>query len=238
MFPSNNSLNQNCANCDDSLKTGWFSGPRFCNYSGKYFCSKCHLNKKYFIPAKILNHWDFKFYPISTFYLDFLIEMYHEPLFDIISINSNLLNISPKLLKAHIIRKQLSFMKDFIVTCREKEKLLSYIHEDQMYLTDTSFYSLDDLVSIEKGDFVESLAEVAELWLKHIISCELCKAKGSICEYCKGKDIIYPFLKNTVQCTNCKSISHRKCYNVDNCPKCLRQKHRDATITNNKHKTH
>jgi len=91
------------------------------------------------------------------------------------------------------------------------------------YLVDTEFYALVDLVEISKHKFLSWLREICEVWVKHIINCELCRVKGSICGFCKSSEIIYPWnLLNTTQCPRCKSIAHRACYHPETCPKCLR----------------
>ena len=35
---------------------------RFCNYTGKYFCQKCHSNASSIVPAYVLHRWSFKKY--------------------------------------------------------------------------------------------------------------------------------------------------------------------------------
>lgn len=37
---------------------GIFSKVRYCEFTGKYFCSSCHDNETYFIPSRILQSWD------------------------------------------------------------------------------------------------------------------------------------------------------------------------------------
>jgi len=217
-------LKQNnvCAGCSKSIQSGWWVSPPYCRYSGKYFCTNCHKNSKYLIPARILHHWDFKHYPISEFYYSFLKEMYHEPLFDIHAINPGLFNTVPQLKKIKTLRQQLRYMKDFILTCRHKDSLTQIIG-NRFYLVDTEFYSLADLVEISKHKFLSWLRGICETWVKHIINCELCRVKGSICGFCKSSEIIYPWnLLNTTQCPRCKSIAHRACYHPEKCPKCLR----------------
>ena len=52
---------------------------------------------------------------------------------------------------------------------------------------------------------------------------QLCKAKGYFCEFCRSKEIIYPFdFATTVRCNDCRSLAHKKCYNRATCPKCAR----------------
>ena len=55
------------------------------------------------------------------------------------------------------------------------------------------------------------------------VRCQLCKAKGYFCEFCRSKEIIYPFdFATTVRCNDCRSLAHKKCYNRATCPKCAR----------------
>lgn len=211
-----------CAGCGQKLVAGWFKSANYCHYSNKYFCSKCHQNYKYLIPSRIFFHWDFKHYPICNFYRNFLTEMFNEPLYDVTVINPSIYKLVPPLSKIRIIRQQLRLMKDFILTCRDKQKLVSLLGH-RFYLVDTEMYSLSDLVDVQKDELFKFLRAVTEQWLKHIHECQLCSSKGSICEFCNKKEIIYPFnLKTTVQCPKCKSSAHRGCYSSQTCPKCLR----------------
>jgi hypothetical protein len=68
-------------------------------------------------------------------------------------------------------------MKDFILTCREKEKLLKPI-QGKLYIVDTKMYSLADFVDIYQDKFVRFLRDIAELWIKHIMDCEVWREKG------------------------------------------------------------
>lgn len=77
-----------CAGCHrqlDSGKTlmlelvqtfGW-GKPRFCEYTGQFFCLTCHTNDTAVLPARVLHHWDFSLYPVSQLakaYLDSIYE--------------------------------------------------------------------------------------------------------------------------------------------------------------------
>jgi hypothetical protein len=35
-------------------------GIRYCNYTGLYYCPRCHHNEKTLIPARIVHNWDTK----------------------------------------------------------------------------------------------------------------------------------------------------------------------------------
>lgn len=81
----------------------------------------------------------------------------------------------------------------------------------------------------------------------HVFSCDLCFAKGFICEICRNeKDIIFPFnIQTTSSCSGlflllsnkmsgmvlflvCQSCYHIHCHENNRyyCPKCQRAKHR------------
>jgi len=216
------STDELCAGCGIKLSTGWFKAPNYCHYSNKYFCTNCHQNYKFMIPARIFFHWDFKYYPICNYYREFLKDMYAEPLYDITVINPAIYKQIPALGKIRIVRQQLRYMKDFILTCRDKQKLIA-LCSTRFYLVDTEMYSLSDLVDVQKEELFRFLRNLAEQWMKHISDCEICRSKGSICEFCNKKEVIFPFnLKTTVQCPKCKSSAHRGCYSSQTCPKCLR----------------
>lgn len=213
--------NELCYGCGTALVTGWFSAPVYCHYSNKYYCNKCQGNDKFIIPAKILWHWDFKLYPVSTFYYEFLKDVQKEPLFDLQTINIGLFKKVPALNRIRAARRQLNRMKEFVLNCREKNKLVTPLNE-RFYLVDTVMYSLNDLVRVQKGELLQLVQDVSALWLKHITQCKTCTARAKICEYCKSYvERIFPFdVKNSVQCKKCKCFVHLYCYKPNACPKC------------------
>ena len=48
-------------------QTVFKEGFRFCNYTGKFFCRRCHRNDAAALPARILLNWDFKKVYVSRF---------------------------------------------------------------------------------------------------------------------------------------------------------------------------
>ena len=50
--------------------------------------------------------------------------------------------------------------------------------------------------------------------------------RGSYCDICNAKEIIYAFDKtNTVRCGRCHALLHKRCFNPpnpDRCPTCIR----------------
>jgi hypothetical protein len=63
-------------------------------------------------------------------------------------------------------------MKEFVLNCREKAKLVSPLNE-RFYLVDTVMYSLNDLVRTQKGELLQVIQDVSALWLKHITQCKV-----------------------------------------------------------------
>ena len=59
---------------------------RYCDYLGKYFCDCCHSYAETCIPARILSAWDFRKYYVSNFSKRLLDGMWHQPVFNLLSI--------------------------------------------------------------------------------------------------------------------------------------------------------
>jgi hypothetical protein len=63
-------------------------------------------------------------------------------------------------------------------------------------------YSMHDLVETQSGRLAAFLSELSDGWLQHIVRCELCRGKGSICEVCNSERPIYPFQVHHPECTH------------------------------------
>ncbi|KAL6067256.1 Differentially expressed in FDCP 8, variant 2 [Balamuthia mandrillaris] len=87
--------NESCPGCNVSLSTGFFGGGgRFCHYSGKFYCGKCHHNEKSVIPARIFAEWDLKRYKVCVKAKAFIDEHYNKPALNVLTINPKLYAIS------------------------------------------------------------------------------------------------------------------------------------------------
>ena len=49
-----------CTGCGMKQEPSQARHFRFCNYTGKYFCQKCHTNATSVIPAYIMDRWSFR----------------------------------------------------------------------------------------------------------------------------------------------------------------------------------
>jgi run domain Beclin-1 interacting cysteine-rich containing protein len=95
---------------------------RFCHYTGRLFCQKCHTNAPATIPAHILHHWSFKKYYVSNFAHDLLERIHYDPVFDVQNINPQIYKAAPLLAQARDLRKQLVAVKKYLKTCRQAQR--------------------------------------------------------------------------------------------------------------------
>jgi len=225
-----------CAGCDVTLASGVFSQVRYCEYTGKFFCKNCHEKKKFLIPARILQNWDTKYYSICNFADDFLRSIFHDPMFDIGVVNPGLYKQVIEFKTIKILRHQLFFMRDFIMTCRDRDVLLGYVGTRLHLINHVDLYSLSDFVGVTTGALLDEIRTLSEKYITHINGCQLCLAKGSYCEICGDPKAIYPFdIRNTRQCDECHATFHKKCLtDKKQCPKCARRKAKVQELANQK----
>jgi len=212
-----------CFECKQPIPAG---KARMCTYTGKYFCHKCFPpSKKFYVPAKVIQHWDFELYPINPRSYDYLNSVMANPMIDISLAHPQLYNRVPVMKDLNMIRRKLYYMKDFILSCTrlkdDDPAKKSLVTCRRYYFTHVDVYAFDDLIHSER--LLESLMDVLEAWLTHIATCQLCGAKGSYCEICGKNERIFPFqLLEVSQCPDCKGIFHRACLKKSKCPKCKR----------------
>ncbi|XP_028402060.1 run domain Beclin-1-interacting and cysteine-rich domain-containing protein-like isoform X2 [Dendronephthya gigantea] len=214
-----------CAGCGMRVEPGYVKKLRYCNYLGKYFCYTCRSSTTTVIPGRIIQRWDFKEYEVSTFARDLLSRVHNDPLFNIQAINKTLYKKVKEIDGVKHLRLQLHYLASFLRTCRYAVKLLELINALPNYIMDDiHLYSIRDLLEVKSGVFRERLEQAVNSSLDHVSTCQLCLAKGFVCEYCKnGEDIIYPFeVKRCSQCPDCGSCYHRECFVEGKCPKCER----------------
>lgn len=215
-----------CFGCGATFGSLFSSAPRYCEFTGKYFCSKCHSNKKSVIPSHVVWDWDREQYPINNKSLKFLEDNSKVPLIYLTTINLSLYGQVTLLKSFRLVRKKLYFMKDFISSCTAlglKSQARVYFDTIPSYYYDSmDIYSLYDFVHLD--EVIDKLTDVLEVWLGHINACFMCKNKGSYCEICGSNELIYPFkLGDVVQCPRCFGVFHKDCYKPESCPKCKRK---------------
>ncbi|XP_064638641.1 run domain Beclin-1-interacting and cysteine-rich domain-containing protein-like [Lineus longissimus] len=217
--------NYRCTGCGTKVDQGYTKRLRYCEYLGKFFCQCCHSNTIFFIPGRILRKWDFSKYTVSNFSHDLLTKMYADPLFNISDINSALYRKVRALEMIRECRVQLYHIYLFIKTCRLASGILNDLHRlPSHWISEPELYSLSDLVKVKNSEILPHLRNLVTDSVCHISGCQLCQAKGFICELCNNEtDVIFPFELNRVaQCRVCGACYHGSCFVPENCPKCAR----------------
>lgn len=222
--------NYRCAGCGMRVAPQYASRFRYCDYLGRYFCTGCHTNQLALIPGRVLQKWDFTRYPVSNFSYRLLEQMFVDPLFRIFELNKNISKRSKNLALSRKYRLGLYYMKDFIMTCRFAETIQDYLENETSYLlNDPDVYSMLDLVNVRGGQMISRLKCLVEMCCRHTSECELCLARGFICEICNDNHIIFPWqLRNVTRCFKCGTCFHTKCWksNKESCTKCIRVQNR------------
>ncbi|XP_040497283.1 pleckstrin homology domain-containing family M member 3 isoform X2 [Ursus maritimus] len=171
-----------CAGCQRSI--GLSSGKaKVCNYSGWYYCSSCHVDDTFLIPARIVHNWDTSKYKVSKQAKEFLEYVYEEPLIDIQQENPMLYRHAEPLATVVRLSCRAAVAEDLRRRIFPREYLLQQIH----------LYSLADLQQVIEGKLAPFLGKVIKFATSHVYSCSLCSQKGFICEICNNGEILYPF---------------------------------------------
>uniref|UniRef100_A0A0P4WUS2 Rubicon Homology domain-containing protein n=2 Tax=Scylla TaxID=6760 RepID=A0A0P4WUS2_SCYOL len=217
-----------CAGCGMKVSEHLSRHFRFCNYLGRYFCTTCHSNQTAIIPARVIQKWDFKPYPVSNFSLELIESMKCDPLFNVSALNCGLYKKCRNLQQTRIYRLQLYYALPYINTCSRanNEKKLMY-NRPQHWASDPHAYSLEDLISAKNGSFVGEVKKITKLCINHIAKCQVCAGQGFICEICSEGEPIFPFqLDSTALCATCSACYHVGCFCPLRCPRCIRRETR------------
>jgi len=211
-----------CAGCGMKVEQKYSRSFRWCHYLGKYFCTGCHSNKSHVIPARIIQNWDFKKYPVSNFAEEILVSMKQDSVFNIQDLNPGLIKRVEKLKQVVTRRNQLSMVARYISNCRLAEDLSPMV--ESVLVSDTDMFSLDDMIKTRAGEMAPLLTRVISLGLVHVSECSLCQARGHICTICNSDSVIFPFMTGVHECLECYSCYHKKCFNPEQgCSKCWRK---------------
>ncbi|KFP62805.1 Uncharacterized protein KIAA0226-like, partial [Cariama cristata] len=216
--------NFTCVGCGTPIESKYIRRLRYCDYLGKYFCDCCHNYAQSSIPARILLKWDFKKYYVCNFSKRLLDSIWQNPIFNVSCINKALYTKSKEMDRVREIQEQLFHLKKLLKTCRFGESVLKEFEQVPSHLTEElHLFSLDDLVKIKRGQLLPLLKDILKSSTSHVDGCELCQAKGFICEFCHSADLLFPYqIAKCKRCTECKTCFHKACFKSGDCPKCLR----------------
>ncbi|XP_071120804.1 differentially expressed in FDCP 8 homolog isoform X1 [Mytilus edulis] len=228
--------NYRCAECRShiSFKSG-FSEPRLCDYSGNYYCELCHWNDTMVIPSRVLHNWDFEPHKVCRASKQFLKLMTDKAVMRIQDVNPMLFNYVEELSEVKKLREELLIMKKYLLLCKNamSEKFLLMLKGRQHFVENSDVYSMQDFLDIQSDKLLGDLATIHSAWAQHIkTDCELCRARGFICELCKDHtETLFPFDSVAIVCSQCSYVLHRHCFikKGSQCPRCERKNKRKAT---------
>lgn len=220
-----------CAECRAKIAVADGVEPRLCEYNGRYYCELCHWNDLMYIPAEILHNWDFEKRKVCRASKQFLKLMKNKAVIKVQEINSNLYTYVDQLNDIKTLREELLMMKRYVLACPTamQAKLLLQLSTRPHFVECSDRYSLQDLLDSDDS-LVPDLVHVHSTWAQHIkTECQLCQARGFVCELCTNKEIIFPFDNTAVVCPSCSAVMHRICFAQQvMCPKCERRRNRNT----------
>lgn len=222
-----------CAECKRPLQFGGYPDlePRLCDYNGLYYCSHCHWNDEWMIPARVLCNWDCNKYKICRASKQLLACIDRKPLYNFSQLNPRLLKFVAQLTKIKKLRRDIMFMKCYFVCCKEARRLriLQYLNRRQHFVESAEWYSLADLRDLVEGRLLPEIEQIVSVFTEHITrDCLICQGNGFICELCRDDKVIYLFSDGVAICHSCCAVFHKQCFDISSkrCPRCVRRKQR------------
>ena len=223
-----------CAECKVRItfKSAWIE-PRLCDYSGLYYCQRCHWNTAMVIPARVIRNWDMEPRLVSRAAAQLLTLLEDRSVLPLEELNPKLFTLVPDLSSVKRMREEMQMMKRYLVLCPEAKnqglpwKLRIHTH----MIENAGNYSIRDLVDLNSGTLLEEIRAAYDAMHAHITEqCQLCKARGHLCELCGNDEIIYPWDASSITCHQCSAVHHRACWSKRNhsCPRCTRLQKRRA----------
>ncbi|CAM4603807.1 unnamed protein product [Leuciscus chuanchicus] len=213
-----------CAGCGTEVEPRYMKKLRYCDYLGKYFCDGCHGGLESVIPGRVLNNWDFARYPVCNFSKQLLDSIWQQPLFKLTSVAKNLYSQAKELQRFRELQEQLISIKKLLSTCRLSAGVLEEFEQLPAHLMqELHLFSMDELIRVKKGQLCTIAKALLQSAVAHTDLCELCQAKGFICEFCHGKEVLFAFQRDTcTRCQDCRACFHISCFRDESCPKCAR----------------
>lgn len=225
-----------CAECKVRItfKSSWIE-PRLCDYTGLYYCQRCHWNSAMVIPARVIRNWDMEPRLVSRATAQLLTLLEERAVLPLEDLNPKLFTLVLDLSLVKRMREEMQMMKRYLVLCPEAngQGLPWKIGLRTHMIENSSNYSIRDLVDLNNGTLLEELRAAYDIMHGHITQiCKLCKARGHLCEICGNDEVIFPWDATAVNCSQCSAVYHRACWSIRNhrCPRCLRFQKRRALL--------
>ncbi|KAL3077234.1 hypothetical protein niasHS_013223 [Heterodera schachtii] len=239
LCPEKSLLAQNyqCAECfspigfdDDSEKL-----PRICDFTGLFYCRRCHWNDEMIVPARIVRNWDFGKRAVCRATKQMLTTAMKRPLINFEKENPTLFKFVHKLDKIQKMRTNIMLMKCYFVSCKfaRKMRILQHLSRFQHFVENDTMFTMDDLLQLANGRLLADIEAIVRIFTAHITEeCEICRGNAFFCELCTDNQRIYPFSENVAICKSCCAVYHRPCFDraSKRCPRCLRRKARRKSV--------
>lgn len=198
---------------------------RQCDYTGAFYCNKCHWNDAVVIPSRVVANWDFEPRKVCRATKSLLKLMSHRAILNIQRLNPMLFTYIDELSEIRKRRNEILIMKKVFLECQDamREKFLLKLKHRQHFVENSDVYSMQDLIDAHQDVLLPELTKIHALFAQHIKSdCNFCKEKGMACKICKSDEILYQFDSTAHVCPTCSSIVHIHCFQVKNqkCPQC------------------
>ncbi|XP_032675953.1 differentially expressed in FDCP 8 homolog isoform X2 [Odontomachus brunneus] len=207
--------------------------PRLCDYSGLYYCQRCHWNTAMVIPARVIRNWDMEPRLVSRAAAQLLMLLEDRSVLPLEELNPKLFTLVPDLSLVKRMREEMQMMKRYLVLCEEActQGLPWRICLRTHMIENSGNYSIKDLIDLQTGVLLDELRTAYDTMHSHITEqCELCRARGHLCEICGNDEVIYPWDASSIICQQCSAVHHRVCWSKRNhcCPRCARLQKRRA----------
>ncbi|XP_052466954.1 pleckstrin homology domain-containing family M member 1 [Carassius gibelio] len=217
--------NFKCAGCPRQIGMS-LGRARLCEFSGQYYCERCHQGDTTIIPSRMLHNWDLTMHEVSKQAFKLLTQIEHEPLLNLDLLTPDLFDHTDIMAKVRSLRQRLRFLGDYILICRSGiSRQIQPRLQQRTYLLDNSdLYSVLDLQQIADEHYESYLQSLIQFGTKHVLHCDLCTQRGFICQICNTDNIIFPFqFDSTTRCNVCKTVFHSSCKaKCPVCPRCVR----------------
>lgn len=100
--------------------------------------------------------------------------MWKEPVFDVSVINVALFDKVRSMLEMRLLRTQLSYVRDFLYTCRLSGSLVQQTFDKNSHIVNfVDMYSLEDFVEIQNGSLLTFVKSATSSLIAHVFSCEV-----------------------------------------------------------------
>ncbi|XP_033210061.1 differentially expressed in FDCP 8 homolog isoform X2 [Belonocnema kinseyi] len=227
-----------CAECKTRITfNSGYAEPRLCDYSGLFYCQRCHWNTFAVIPARVIRNWDMEPRRVCRAAAQLLNLLQERPVLLLEELNPKLFTLVPDLSIVKRLREELQMMKHYLVLCPEAidQGLPWRVGLRTHFLENSGSYSVKDLVDLQSGLLMEELRTAHDNMKNHITEdCQLCKGRGHLCELCGNDEVIFPWDVSAISCRICSAVHHRVCWTKKDhhCPKCRRIEQRRSLLDN------